>query len=62
MTVDLKNLKCQACSEKTSIFDEKQISEHLSKLENWSVNDEQKMIYKKMIYNYNILKNYFREI
>ena len=28
-------------------FDEKQISDNLSKLNSWSVNDEQKMIYKK---------------
>ena len=50
MNVDLKNQKCQACSGNTSIFDEKQIIEHLAKLNNWSVNDEQKMIYKKFIF------------
>ncbi len=47
MTIELRNQKCQACSGDTPKFDEKQISEHLSKLNNWSVNDEQKMIYKK---------------
>ena len=47
MTKELKNQKCQACSGNTPKFDEKQISENLSKLDNWSVNDEQKMIYKK---------------
>ncbi len=47
MTKELKNQKCQACSGKTAKFDEKQISDNLSKLDNWSVNDEQKMIYKK---------------
>ena len=47
MTVELKNQKCQACSGNTPKFDEKQISDNLSKLDNWSVNDEQKMIYKK---------------
>ena len=47
MTKELKNQKCQACSGNTPKFDEKQISDNLSKLDNWSVNDEQKMIYKK---------------
>ena len=47
MTMELKNQKCQACSGNTPNFDEKQISDNLSKLNNWSVNDEQKMIYKK---------------
>ena len=45
--MELKNQKCQACSGNTPKFDEKQISDNLSKLNNWSVNDEQKMIYKK---------------
>tara|TARA_B100002019_G_scaffold228711_1_gene202029 strand:+ start:972 stop:1304 length:333 start_codon:yes stop_codon:yes gene_type:complete len=47
MTMELKNQKCQACSGNTPKFDEKQISDNLSKLNSWSVNDEQKMIYKK---------------
>ena len=47
MSIDLKNQKCQACSGNTPVLNEKQISEYLAKLNNWSVNDEQKMIYKK---------------
>ena len=47
MTMELRNQKCQACSGNTPKFDEKQISDNLSKLNSWSVNDEQKMIYKK---------------
>ena len=47
MTKELKYQTCQACSGNTRKFDEKQISDNLSKLDNWSVNDEQKMIYKK---------------
>ena len=50
MSIDLKNQKCQACSGNTPTLDENQISEHLAKLDNWSVNDEQKMIYKKFIF------------
>ena len=42
-----KKSKCQACSGNTPKFDEKQITDNLSKLNSWSVNDEQKMIYKK---------------
>ena len=47
MTMELKNQKCQACSGNTPKFDEKEISDNLTKLNSWSVNDEQKMIYKK---------------
>jgi len=47
MNIDLKNQNCKACSGNTPVFNEKQITEHLSKLDNWSVNEEQKMIYKK---------------
>tara|TARA_B100001250_G_C19311380_1_gene576423 strand:+ start:165 stop:497 length:333 start_codon:yes stop_codon:yes gene_type:complete len=47
MNLELKNQKCQACSGNTPKFDEKNIIQHLSKLDNWSVNDEQSMIYKK---------------
>ncbi len=47
MSIDLKNQKCQACSGNTPKFDAEQISLHLSNLDNWSVNEEQKMIFKK---------------
>ena len=47
MNLILKNQKCQACSGNTPKLNEQQISNHLSKLNNWYVNDEQKMIYKK---------------
>ena len=47
MSLELKNQKCQACTGNTPKLDDKEISEHLSKLDNWSVNDEQKMIFKK---------------
>ena len=50
MNNDLKNQKCQACSGNTPVFNEKQISDHLAKLDNWTVNDEQKMIYKKFTF------------
>ena len=47
MNIDLKSQKCEACSGNTPKFDDQKISEYLAKLDNWSVNDEQKMIYKK---------------
>ncbi len=50
MNKDLKNQKCQACSGNTPILNENQISDHLAKLDNWTVNDEQKMIYKKFTF------------
>ena len=50
MNNDLIVQKCEACSGNTPKLNTKQISKHLSKLDNWSVNDEQKMIYKKFIF------------
>ena len=50
MISDLKNQKCQACSGSSSKFESNQIINHLSKLNNWSVNDEQNMIFKKFIF------------
>ena len=47
MSTVLKNQKCLPCSGNTSKFNKIIISEHLSKLNNWSVNDEQNMIFKK---------------
>ena len=47
MTIDLKNHKCQSCSGNMPAFNEDEIIEYLSKLDNWSVNNEQNMIFKK---------------
>ena len=47
MTIDLKNKKCDACSGNTPPINEYKIIEYLAELDNWSVNDEQKMIFKK---------------
>ena len=47
MNLDLTNQKCQSCSGNTPKLNEQEISNYLSKLNNWHVNDEQKMIYKK---------------
>ena len=47
MNVDLKNLKCEPCSGKTPKLEPKEISNYLSQLDGWNVNDEQEMIFKK---------------
>jgi len=48
--MELNKQKCQACSGNTPKFDESQIIKYLKELKNWSVNDEQKMIYKKFTF------------
>ena len=47
MKVNLKDLKCAPCSGKTPKLGSEEISNYLSQLDGWSVNDEQEMIFKK---------------
>ena len=47
MNIDLKNKKCEPCSGNSSKLKLVEISMYLSKLDNWRVNDEQEMIFKK---------------
>ena len=47
MNEDLKNKKCLPCSGNTPKINKNVISDYLSELNNWSVNDEQNMIFKK---------------
>ena len=47
MKIDLKNMKCEPCSGKTPKLKPEEISNYLSQLEEWSVNNEQEMIFKK---------------
>ena len=47
MNSDLKNKKCKPCTGNIIKFNEKQIIDNLSNINNWSVNEEQKMIFKK---------------
>ena len=47
----LQNLKCSACSGNTPKLTNQEISKHLKLLNNWTVNDEGKMIYKKFKFN-----------
>ena len=46
MKTDLNNLKCVPCSGKTPKLEPQEISNYLSQLSGWSVNDEQEMIFK----------------
>ena len=47
MNIDLENKKCEPCSSNTPKFKPDEISMYLSKLDDWSVNNEQEMIFKK---------------
>ena len=51
MNIDLKIQKCEPCSGNTLKFKPVEISMYLSKLDDWSVNDEQEMIFKKYKFN-----------
>jgi len=63
MSIDLKNKKCQACTGNTLKFNPNQISEYLSNLDNWSVNEEQKMIFKKFNFkNFNQALNFTNKV
>ena len=46
MKTDLNNLKCAPCSGKTPKLVPQEISNYLSQLSGWSVNDEQEMSFK----------------
>jgi len=47
MTNNLTELKCEPCSGKTPKLNSEEISKYLKKINNWTVNDEQEMIFKK---------------
>ena len=47
MKIDLKNMKCEPCSGKPPKLKPEEISNYLSQLDGWSVNNEQEMIFKK---------------
>ena len=47
MNIYLKNKKCLPCTGDAPKLNENTISDNLAMLKNWSVNDEQNMIFKK---------------
>jgi len=47
MSIDLSKQKCKACSGNSSNLTNSQISIYLSTLDDWNVNEENKMIFKK---------------
>ena len=47
MTELLKNMKCKPCSGNKPNMNQKEILLNLDKINNWEINDEKKMIYKK---------------
>ena len=50
MTNSLSQLKCESCSGNTPKLNETKIIENLRKINNWSVNDQQEMIFKKFTF------------
>tara|TARA_A100001011_G_scaffold380294_1_gene447426 strand:- start:2041 stop:2373 length:333 start_codon:yes stop_codon:yes gene_type:complete len=59
----LSKSKCEPCSGNTPKLDFNEISEYLSKLNKWSVNDNQEMIFKKFKFtNFNNSLNFANKI
>ena len=59
----LSKSKCEPCYGNTPKLDFNQISEYLSKLNKWSVNDNQEMIFKKFKFtNFNKSLNFANKI
>ena len=50
MTESLTQLKCEACSGNTPKLNETEIIDNLRKINKWSVNDQQEMIFKKFTF------------
>ena len=46
----LSDLKCEACTGKTSKLTKDEISVNLNQLDNWNVNEEREMIFKKFTF------------
>ena len=44
----LSELKCKACSGSTPHMDNDEINNNLNKLKDWNINEERKMIFKKI--------------
>tara|TARA_B100000029_G_C17059500_1_gene772611 strand:- start:234 stop:566 length:333 start_codon:yes stop_codon:yes gene_type:complete len=59
MNSDLNKEKCKPCSGNTPKLSRDEISKYLSELNNWIVNDDNEMIYKKFQFNnYNKALNF----
>ena len=50
MTNTLSQLKCEACSGSTPKLNASEIVDYLKKINKWSVNDQQEMIFKKFTF------------
>ena len=47
-TIKLHNLKCSSCSGNTPKLVKSEINDNLKKIKNWQINEENKMIFKKL--------------
>ncbi len=60
---DLSKIKCEPCNGNTPKLNFEEISKYLSNLNEWSVNDNQDMIFKKFKFkNFNDALNYANKI
>ena len=50
MNESLTSLKCTPCSGKTPKLNYKEIDKNLNKLNNWEINNDKEMIFKKFIF------------
>ena len=50
MNESLTSLKCPPCSGKTPKLNYKEIDKNLNKLNNWEINNDKEMIFKKFIF------------
>jgi len=50
MKIDLTKKTCEPCSGNTPKLNNSEISYYLSSINNWKINDEQKMIFKKFTF------------
>ncbi len=48
---ELTEFKCEPCSGNTPKLNYKEVSKYLSELDEWTVNDNQEMIFKKFKFN-----------
>ena len=47
---ELNKLSCSACSRKTPELNYIEINRHIKNINNWQLNDDRKMIFKKIIF------------
>ena len=63
MNKELSNLKCQPCSGKTQKLNNDEILSNLDKINEWNINDDKEMIFKKFKFkNFNLSINFVNKV